>query len=171
VTSIASVPPAPGSARRGERDRATARPDLRRLAPEAWAAALRDGQAGGLTGLLGCSVVRLHPGLVELRMPLRDELMLAPGDVLHGGTAMALADSAAGWGCLASLPDDVAGFTTSHASIDIVATTRVPDALACVATMLHGGRSTQVWDATVTRERDGRPLAHYRATQYLIPRS
>src|SRR3954452_14674228 len=96
--------------------------------------------------------------------------MLAPGDVLHGGTAMALADSAAGWGCLASLPDEVAGFTTAHGSIDIVATTHMPDALACVATMLHGGRTTQVWDATVTRESDGRPLAHYRATQYLIAR-
>jgi acyl-coenzyme A thioesterase PaaI-like protein len=33
--------------------------------------------------------------------------------------------------------------------------------------MLHGGRSTQVWDATVSRS-DGRPIAHFRCTQYLL---
>jgi hypothetical protein len=84
------------------------------------------------------------------------------------GTVVALADSCAGWGCLATLPDGIAGFTTSELKVNLVATTQMPDALICVSQMLHGGRSTQVWDATVTRSRNGRAIAHYRATQHLL---
>ena len=94
--------------------------------------------------------------------------MLAAGDVLHAGTVVTFADSCAGWGCLASLPNGIAGFTTSELKVNLVATTRTPDALICTAQLLHDGRSTQVWDATVTRERDGRAIAHYRATQHLL---
>jgi 1,4-dihydroxy-2-naphthoyl-CoA hydrolase len=91
--------------------------------------------------------------------------MMAAGDFLHAGTVVAFADSCAGWGCLATLPDGVAGFTTSELKVNLVATTRLPDALRCLARLLHGGRTTQVWDATVTRESDGRTIAHFRCTQ------
>ena len=94
--------------------------------------------------------------------------MLAAGDLLHAGTVMAFADSCAGWGCLATLPDGIEGFTTGALSVNLVASTRVPDALLGTATLLHGGRSTQVWDVTVRRERDGREIAHVRATQHLL---
>lgn len=44
----------------------------------------------------------------------------------------------------------------------------LPDVLICVARTLHGGSSTQVWDATVTRESDGREIGHFRCTQQLL---
>jgi uncharacterized protein (TIGR00369 family) len=94
--------------------------------------------------------------------------MIGAGDVLHAGTVVTFADSCAGWGCLASLPDGIAGFTTAELKVNLVATTRTPDALICTAQLLHGGRSTQVWDATVARERGGRTIAPYRATQHLL---
>jgi 1,4-dihydroxy-2-naphthoyl-CoA hydrolase len=147
---------------------AVRRPDLRRLPQDQWPAALAANLRTGLTGFLDCQILRLRPGGIEARLALRDELMLAAGDVLHAGTVVTLADSCAGWGCLATLPDGIAGFTTSELKVNLVATTRMPDALICVAQLLHGGRSTQVWDATVTRERDGRAIAHYRATQHLL---
>jgi hypothetical protein len=34
--------------------------------------------------------------------------------------------------------------------------------------MAHGGRTTQVWDATVRRESDLKVLALFRCTQYLL---
>jgi acyl-coenzyme A thioesterase PaaI-like protein len=34
--------------------------------------------------------------------------------------------------------------------------------------MAHGGRTTQVWDATVRRESDMKVLALFRCTQYLL---
>ena len=144
------------------------RPELRELPQNDWPAALADNQRSGLTGFLDYQVLSIEPGRIEARMALRDDLMLAAGDLLHAGTVMAFADSCAGWGCLASLPDGITGFTTSEMKANFVATTRMPDALRCISEMLHGGRNTQVWDATVTRERDGRAIAHYRCTQFLL---
>jgi 1,4-dihydroxy-2-naphthoyl-CoA hydrolase len=160
-----AISPPPANSRPPQ---AVRRPDLHRLSQEQWPAALADNQRSGLTGFLDCEILQLRAGRIEARLALRDELMLAAGDVLHAGTVVAFADSCAGWGCLATLPDGIAGFTTSELKVNLVATTRMPDALICVSEMLHGGRSTQVWDATVTRARDGRTIAHYRATQHLL---
>jgi uncharacterized protein (TIGR00369 family) len=46
---------------------------------------------------------------------------------------------------------------------------REGDGLRCTATLAHGGRATQVWDAVVARESDGRDVALFRCTQYLLP--
>ncbi len=147
---------------------APTRPDLSRLPQESWPAALADNQRSGLTGFLDIDVLELVPGRIEARLELRDDLMLAAGDYLHAGTVVAFADSCAGWGCLASLPGCASGFTTSELKVNLVATTRTPDALVCLATLVHGGNSVQVWDATVSRERDARAVAHFRCSQYLL---
>jgi uncharacterized protein (TIGR00369 family) len=144
------------------------RPDLREIPSEHWAGVLTDHYAGGLTGLLGCEIVAIAPGRVEARLELRDELMLRPGAPLHGGTVAAFADSCAGWGCLATLPAGVTGFATGALALQLVGTAYAPGALTAVATLLHGGRGTQVWDVAVARESDGRPVAHFRATQHLL---
>ena len=39
--------------------------------------------------------------------------------------------------------------------------------IACEARLVHGGRTTQLWDATVT-DPDGRPMALFRCTQLLL---
>jgi 1,4-dihydroxy-2-naphthoyl-CoA hydrolase len=139
--------------------------DVRELSDRA---SVKPSLSTGLTGFLGFEVLDVTSGRVEARLELRDELMLAAGNVLHAGTVVAFADSCAGWGCLASLPEGMGGFTTAELKVNLVATTRMPDALLCVARLLHGGRGTQVWDATVTRERDGRDIAHFRCTQHLL---
>jgi 1,4-dihydroxy-2-naphthoyl-CoA hydrolase len=146
----------------------TRRPNLRDLPQCEWIGALQENQRDGLTGFLDIEVLDLRPERIDARLALRDELMLAAGDYLHAGTVVSFADSCAGWGCLASLPDGVDGFTTSELKANLVGTTRVPDALLCSARLLHGGRSMQVWDSTVTRESDGRSVAHFRCTQYLL---
>jgi 1,4-dihydroxy-2-naphthoyl-CoA hydrolase len=144
--------------------------DLRQLPRDQWLPALRDKYWSGLPGFLDYELIDLRPGQIEARLSLREELMLSAGDYLHAGTVVAFADSCAGWGCLASLPDGAVGFTTSELKINLVGTTRTPDALVCMANLVHGGRSMQVWDATVTRESDDRPIAHFRCTQYLLAR-
>lgn len=155
------------SSRTGPRN-GSPRPDLRKLPRDRWAAALSENLQSGLSGFLGFQTISFEPGRIEARLPLRDQLMMAAGDFLHAGTVVAFADSCAGWGCLGSLPEHAAGFTTSELKVNLVATARVPDALRCVAQLLHGGRTTQVWDAVVTRESDGCPVGHFRCTQYLL---
>lgn len=134
--------------------------------------ALRDRMSaameGRLPGLLGVELLSIEQGAVETRLPLKPE-HLAPNDFLHAGTVITLADTSAGMGCLASLPDGAVGFTTIELKTNFLATTR-EGALRCAAGMAHGGSRTQVWDATVSREEDERVIALFRCTQFLLPR-
>jgi uncharacterized protein (TIGR00369 family) len=120
---------------------------------------------GHLPGLLGIEVETVEHGRARMRLPLREEL-LAPNGYLHAGTVVGLADSACGYGCVASLPPGATGFTTIELKANFLATAR-EGTLACESRLVHGGRTTQVWDATVTRE-DGKTLALFRCTQLLI---
>lgn len=129
---------------------------------------MQKAMAGKLPGLFGIELLSIGPGQVEARLELRPE-HLAPNDFLHAGTVITIADSCAGMGCIASMPEEAAGFTTIELKTNFLATAR-EGALRCEARMLHGGKRTQVWDSTVTREHDGRVIALFRCTQYLLPR-
>jgi 1,4-dihydroxy-2-naphthoyl-CoA hydrolase len=123
---------------------------------------------GRLPGLFGIELLEIRPGYAEARLDLRPE-HLAPNEFLHAGTVITLADSCAGMGCLASLPEEAVGFTTIELKTNFLATAK-EGALHCKAEMAHGGGRTQVWDATVRREDDERAIALFRCTQFLLPR-
>lgn len=123
---------------------------------------------GRLPGLFGLELLRVERGALHARMEIRPQF-LAPNDFLHAGAVVTLADSACGMGCIASLPEGVAGFTTVELKSNFLRSARAGDALSCRATMTHGGRTTQVWDAVVVRESDSKELALFRCTQYLLP--
>src|SRR5206468_1173318 len=80
-----------------------------------------DAGRGRLPGLLGVEIDEIADGHVRMRLPLRPEL-LAPNGYLHAGTVVALADSACGYGCIASLPDGATGFTTIELKTNFLAT-------------------------------------------------
>jgi 1,4-dihydroxy-2-naphthoyl-CoA hydrolase len=120
---------------------------------------------GRFPGLLGIEVVSIEVGQVQMRLRLRDEL-LAPNGYLHAGTVVGLADSACGYGCIASLPDGAYGFTTIELKTNFLGTA-LEGTLSCTSELVHGGRTTQVWDATVANEA-GKKLALFRCTQLLL---
>ncbi|MBV9213437.1 MAG: PaaI family thioesterase [Actinobacteria bacterium] len=124
--------------------------------------------SGRLPGLFGLELVSIGRGSAEARMDVRSEF-LAPNDFLHAGAVITLADSCCGMGCIATLPDGVAGFTTAELKTNFLRSAKAGDALRCRATIAHEGRTTQVWDAVVVRESDGRDLALFRCTQFLLP--
>jgi uncharacterized protein (TIGR00369 family) len=80
---------------------------------------------------------------------------------------IALADTASGYGCVASLPAGATGFTTIELKTNFLGTA-TEGTLRCEATRVHGGRTTQIWDATVTSEQTGKTLALFRCTQLLL---
>ena len=121
-----------------------------------------------LPGLLGVEIVEIEEGHVRMRLPLRPEL-LAPNGYLHAGTVVALADSACGYGCFASLPEGATGFTTVELKTNFLGTA-LDGTLQAESRRVHGGRTTQVWDATVSDEA-GKTLALFRCTQLLLYRS
>lgn len=123
---------------------------------------------GFLPGLIGMEVVSTEGERVTSRLPVRPELM-APIGFLHAATVVALADTTAGYGAWANLPDGARGFTTIELKANFLGTAR-EGAVACEATLVHGGRSTQVWDARVTDEATGKTIALFRCTQLVLYR-
>ena len=124
---------------------------------------------GRLPGLFGIEPVEIEHGRVVLRLDVRPDF-LAPNGYIHGGTVVTLADTCCGFGSLASLPEGATGFTTIELKTNFLRSAGAGAGLRCEATLAHGGRTTQVWDATVTREDDGKAVALFRATQYLLQR-
>jgi 1,4-dihydroxy-2-naphthoyl-CoA hydrolase len=120
---------------------------------------------GRLPGLIGIHVDEIEVGRVRMHLPLRPEL-LAPNGYLHAATVVALADSACGYGCIASLPEGATGFTTIELKTNFLGTA-LDGTLHCESSRVHGGRTTQVWDATVTDEAR-KTLALFRCTQLLL---
>jgi uncharacterized protein (TIGR00369 family) len=121
---------------------------------------------GYLPGLIGIEILSLEPGRVMGRLPLRPEL-LAPNGYLHAATVIALADTACGYGTLASLPDGGESFTTIELKSNFLGTARA-GTIACIARRIHAGRTTQVWDAEVTEEANEKTIALFRCTQLIL---
>lgn len=91
----------------------------------------------------------------------------ASNGYLHAASVIALADSACGYGCVASLPDGASGFTTLELKSNHVGTA-LSGVITAEAAMAHGGRTTQVWDAVVTSAETGKSLAMFRCTQLIL---
>lgn len=121
---------------------------------------------GTLPGHLGIVITAMRPGEIEAELPILPHLM-APNGFLHAGSILTLADTAAGYGCMANLPEGAQSFTTLEIKSNHLATAR-DGRLRCVATMAHGGRSTQLWDAKVTHADTGKTLALFRCTQMVL---
>lgn len=121
---------------------------------------------GYLPGLLGIEFLTLEPGRLTSRLPLRPEL-LAPNGYLHAAVVIALADTACGYGTFSDLPTGANNFTTIELKSNFLGTAR-DGAIACLATRLHSGRTTQVWDAEVTDEASGKTIALFRCTQLIL---
>jgi uncharacterized protein (TIGR00369 family) len=122
--------------------------------------------AASLPGLLGLEFVESRPGFVRGRMDIKPH-HLAPNGYLHAASVIALADSACGRGTMATLPEGATSFTTIELKANFLGTA-LDGAIVTQARLAHGGRTTQVWDATVMREKDEKSIALFRCTQLLL---
>ena len=121
---------------------------------------------GHLPGLLGVEIVAIGEKGVESRLPVRPEL-LAPNGYLHAASVIGLADTSCGYGCVALLPKGARGFTTVELKSNFLGTA-TEGAIRCLATPVHLGRTTQVWDAVITNEATGARIALFRCTQMVL---
>ena len=122
--------------------------------------------AKNLPGYLGIVILEVGPSMVKAELPVRTELM-APNGFLHAGSIVTLADTSAGYGCVAHLPHGASGFTTVELKSNHLGTAR-NGTIECLATAVHLGKTTQVWDAVVTHRESGRTLALFRCTQMVL---
>ena len=119
-----------------------------------------------LPGHLGIVITHSGPKEIHAELPVRAPLM-APNGFLHAATVIGLADTAAGYGCVANLPEGAAGFTTVELKSNHLGTATT-GTIECVAKAAHLGKTTQVWDATVTHRESGKTIALFRCTQMVL---
>ena len=120
---------------------------------------------GTLPGLIGIEIVKIAPECLVGRLPLRPDL-LAPNGYLHAASVIALADTMAGYGTIAHLPEGAKMFTTIELKSNFLGTAR-DGVISCTATPAHLGRMTHVWDAVVTDAAE-RKIALFRCTQMIL---
>ena len=127
---------------------------------------LQEMGSAGFPGLLGIEFYEAGDRVVRARLELREKHQ-APNGYLHAGTVVGFADSASGYGCILNLPDGATGFTTVELKTNFLRTAQPGATIDCEAKLVHGGRTTQLWDATVS-DPDGRAMALFRATQLML---
>jgi uncharacterized protein (TIGR00369 family) len=135
-------------------------PTNRQITPEL----SRGRLAGTFSGDLGIEITEIDDEHVRGRMGV-EKGHLHPAGYLHGGAWVALADTLAAWGTLRHLPDG-RGFTTVELKINVFASAVEGDELTALATPLHVGARTHVWQVQVLRGE--RLVANFVCTQMVL---
>ena len=118
-----------------------------------------------LPGLIGVEFDGFEDGVMRAHLELR-KAHFAPNGYVHAGAIVTLADTTCGYGCILSFPDGVTGFTTVELKTNFLRSAQ-EGTIGCEARLVHGGRTTQLWDATVA-DSEGRTMALFRCTQLLL---
>jgi uncharacterized protein (TIGR00369 family) len=122
--------------------------------------------ADSLPGHLGIVITHVESKMVKSELQVK-KLLMAPNGFLHAGTVVTLADTSAGYGCIANLPTGATGFTTIELKSNFLSTAR-DGTIDCIATAVHLGKTTQLWDAVVTHRETGKTMALFRCTQMVL---
>ena len=121
---------------------------------------------GKLPGHLGLVVTEVSEGRVVGRLEVRPDLVAHTGYLL-AGAVLSVADILCAYGVSTAWPEGASGFTTAEVKCNFMGTL-TKGAGICTAELLHGGRTTQVWDARFTDEATGKLLAAFRCTQIIL---
>lgn len=121
---------------------------------------------GCLPGLMGVDFTEVSREIVTAELVVREEL-LAPNGFLHAASIIALADTVAGFGTIFSLPKGAQSFTTIELKSNFFGTV-TEGVIAAEGKPVHRGRSTQVWDVTVTNQTSGKKIALFRCSQMVL---
>ena len=122
--------------------------------------------ADSLPDLLGIQLEAVGDKTLTAFLEVRNRHLNPAHTSCHAATMVGLADTACGWGCVSHLPPDAVSFTTVDLTCNLLRAVTAGQ-ISCEATMLHGGRTTQVWDATV-RDDSGRKVAVFRCTELVL---
>ena len=121
---------------------------------------------GKLPAHLGLRITEVADGKVVGRFAVRPDLVAHTGYLL-AGSLLSVADILCAYGVSTAWPDGANGFTTVEVKCNFLGTLLEGD-VECVAELLHGGRTTQVWDATLSDPATGKRLALFRCTQIIL---
>jgi uncharacterized protein (TIGR00369 family) len=121
---------------------------------------------GPFPSMIGVEVLEVEPESVRGRLEVTDQLVAGTG-YLWAPVVIGLADAMCAAGTGASIPEG-ATFTTVELKTNFVGSARPGEVVVAEATPAHLGRTTHVWDVTVTNEATGRAIALHRCTQMVL---
>lgn len=115
--------------------------------------------------LLGFRLISAAPDEVTAELSVTQDLSNRNG-VMHGGAIMALADNIGGTATMINLPQGKTT-TTLESKTNFLRPIRIGDTARARCVPLHKGRTTMVWQTTITRG-DDKPAAIVTQTQVVI---
>ena len=115
--------------------------------------------------LLGFRLVSVSPDAVVAQMAVTQDHANRNG-VMHGGAIMALADNLGGTATIINLPEGKTT-TTIESKTNFLRPIRIGDTAHARCVALHRGRTTMIWQTTITRD-DGKVAAIVTQTQMIL---
>jgi uncharacterized protein (TIGR00369 family) len=94
--------------------------------------------------------------------------LIAGTGYLWAPVVISLADALCAVGVSRNWPPNAVSFTTVESKANFLSSAREDEVVTGIATPLHVGATTQVWDAIVTNDSTGRTMAAYRCTQLML---
>src|SRR4051812_42473976 len=116
--------------------------------------------------LKGVDFTEAEKDRVVARMPVRPDLCTL-NHTIHGGALMAFADSVGAAATIINLPEDAKGTTTIESKTNFIGGAREGMTLVAIATPVHRGRRTQVWQTRLETE-EGKLVAIVTQTQMVL---
>jgi uncharacterized protein (TIGR00369 family) len=116
-------------------------------------------------GLMGVKLTGLAPERVIAEMTVRPDLCTS-GGILHGGAAMAFADTLGAVGTVLNLAPGKRT-TTTDSSTKFIAAARIGSVVTGECVALHRGRTTMVWQTSI-RNADGKLCTVVTQTQLVL---
>ena len=117
-------------------------------------------------GFIGIEILNISSDVSTAKLKIQ-EWHFAPNGYVHAGTIVTLADTLAGYSCLYNLPDNGVSFTTMELKTNFIGAAK-GGSIKAEATLQHAGKTTQVWDVTVTNEENNKTIALFRCTQLIL---
>jgi 1,4-dihydroxy-2-naphthoyl-CoA hydrolase len=116
--------------------------------------------------LMGVKVLEAWAEKIVAELTVRDDLCTS-GGILHGGAAMAFADSLGAIGAFLSLPEGAIGTTTIESKTNFLGAAKAGSTIRAETTPVHRGRRTSVWQTRITTA-EGKPVALVLQTQMVL---
>ena len=115
---------------------------------------------------MGIEITDVEAERIVARLRIRPDLCTT-GGIVHGGALMALADTIGAAGTLLNLPDDAKGTATIESKTNFIGSGPEGTTLIAVATPIHRGRRSQVWQTRIETEK-GKLVALVTQTQLVL---
>jgi 1,4-dihydroxy-2-naphthoyl-CoA hydrolase len=116
--------------------------------------------------LMGVTVIEATADRIVGELTVRDDLCTS-GGILHGGAAMAFADSLGAIGAFLTLPEGATGTTTIESKTNFLGAARAGATVRGETTPVHRGKRTSVWQTKITAA-EGKAVALVIQTQMVL---